>query len=256
MAIAVLITLMHLLIVYWLAIARGSVPAPELMVPAIDVTLFEFGGGGGSPAGDQDSAEPTPLATPSSAVHVPLEPRPWDDQPQAPATAAAQELIVTAGSTTLDGQTSAQAERAPITSADTLTGSAGLGSGAGGGSGDGSGTGFGPGSGPGIGRGTGAILIRGPAGATISQNVSESSLAGMKGGYGVLRCAIRLDQRLGNCRVLREYPAGSGHGRLALARAEEFRFRPPYRAGRFRGNHRITVAIAFPPPLETASSTP
>lgn len=255
--IMVLVALLHFFMLYWFAMMRGTIPAPELTVPAIDVTLFDLAGGGGTSAGDSESAADLARSSaPPSAIHAPPDPIVWPEQLQAPLVSAPQELTGTAGTTVVMAPISTVSEEAEQFVADAPMGSVGQGGGTGGGAGDGNGPGQGSGSGPGIGRGRGVALIRGPTGATITQNVSAESLDGMTGGYGVLRCVIMLDQRLDNCRVLREHPAGSGMGQAALAKSREFRFRPPYRSGRFSSNHRITVAIAFPPPVETVETRP
>lgn len=255
--IMVLVALLHLLMLYWFAMMRGRVPAPELTVPAINVTLFDLAGGGGTAARNSEpAAEPARSAAPPSAIHAPPDAVLWPDQLQAPLVSAPQELTVTAGPTVVMASIPTVTEEAEQLMADAPTGFVGQGGGTGAGTGNGNGLGQGSGSGPGSGQSRGVVLIRGPAGATISQNVSSQNLASMKGGYGILRCMVQLDQRLGTCRVLREHPVGSGMGRAALARSQEFRFRPPYRSGRFTSSHRITVAIAFPPPVDTVETRP
>lgn len=252
-AIFVVVLLLHLLLFYWLAMSR-SPASPPVAVPVFDITLFRpTGGGGGAPR------EPQPAATISerqaSAVHVPVDPTDWHDLPPAPAEPAPPTPTFETGAAT---QPTLAVSAEPEPAADTAAAQAdpGLaGTGRGGGAGSGVGAGTGAGSGRGRGSGAGVVLIRAPAGATVTQDVSMTHLAGLAGGYGVLRCRIRLSQRLEGCRVLREYPVGSGLGRLAQQRAGEFRFRPPQRNGRFRDEVPITVAIAFPPEL-LASQTP
>lgn len=244
-----LVALLHLLLLYWLAMMRAASPPQAPFLPPFEVQLFPPGGGG-SPARNAEAAPVTPaVSSASSALHVPPRPAPWPDTLPAPAEPAPPEPVIAFGPT---------AEPAPSLPADPVQPSAeasdgagaadgGLGGGRGGGVGSGQGAGVGPGRG---GRGSGAVLIRGPAGATISRDVSPAALSSLPGSYAVLRCEIRLNQRLDRCRVLREHPASSGAGQIALARAAEFRFRPPFRGGRFRDRQRITVAIALPPPAE------
>jgi protein TonB len=116
------------------------------------------------------------------------------------------------------------------------------------------GEGTGTGAGNGEGAGDGPVLVQGPQGAIISSNASESALAASGRPYAVLQCYIRAgSERLENCRVTSEHPTGVGIGRSALGKAQEFRYKPPGRMGRFGGRHRQTVAIAFPPEAAAAS---
>lgn len=126
----------------------------------------------------------------------------------------------------------------------------------GGGEGEGAGTGVGKGNGAGGGGGAGPVLIRGPQGAVMTANVSSAAMRALPGPYAVLECHIRTgSDRLEGCRIKEERPAGAGIGQAALGKAAEFRYRPPSRLGRFSGRHRQTVAIAFPPPEPSSSST-
>lgn len=114
-------------------------------------------------------------------------------------------------------------------------------------SGAGRGLGEGDGYGSGPGRGAGPVLISGPRGATLTADVGVSSLAALPGAYAVMHCYIRAGRdRLEDCRVREEYPVGKGVGRAALREAEEFRYQPPDRLGRFGGRHRQVIAVAFP----------
>lgn len=239
--IVVLVLLLHLLLLYLMALSRGvSLPQPPPF-PAIDVVLFRPGGGG-SPATAQTAAARTDdVRSPSASVHVPTKVLPWPETLDAPPEPAEPNLLVGAGSSLVFAPSPTEtvdASAAPATGASAGTG------GAGGGVGGGVGTGVGSGSGPGRGGNGGVVLIRAPAGASISRDVSPAALAALPGAYGVLRCQIRLNQRLDRCQILREYPQGAG--KIALERSKEFRFRPPTRIGRFRDRHRITVAVAFP----------
>lgn len=239
-AIVLLVVLLHLLLLYWLAMIRASAPSAEPLIPPVEVWLFPSGGG--SPASDRDAAVVLTAPSSSSTLHVPPRPAPWPETLAAPPEP---------GPTDSPGSDSSTPATLPVagegieTSETATTGSGDASGSRGGGSGDGSGVGSGSGSGRG--RGSGAVLIRGPAGATISQNVSPAALAVLPGSYAVLRCQIRLNGRLENCSVRGEHPQGSGVGQAAIARAGEFRFRPPRVGSRYRDRHRITVAIAFPP---------
>ena len=118
------------------------------------------------------------------------------------------------------------------------------------GAGTGMGDGIGAGEGPGAGGGSAAVLIAGPAGAVITRDVESASLVRADRSHVVLRCRIRLNQRLDGCRIIGEHPRPSGHRQAALWRAREFRFRPEMRAGRAVDGGPIVVAIGFPPPPE------
>lgn len=111
-----------------------------------------------------------------------------------------------------------------------------------GGVGDGKGAGLGDGAG---GR-TAPILIQGPANAAISESVSRASLYESTGAHVVLRCQLRLSERLEQCRVVGEHPRPSGYRREALARAREFRIKPPTSSGRALDRQSMTIALAFP----------
>lgn len=113
-------------------------------------------------------------------------------------------------------------------------------------SGDGRGAGVGDGDGGG-GR-TAPILIQGPANAAISEAVSRASLYESTGAHVVLRCQLRLTERLERCRVVGEHPRPSGYRREALARAREFRIKPPTSSGRALDRQAMTIALAFPAP--------
>lgn len=246
-----LVALVHLLLLYWLAMVRAASPAGLPDLPPLEVQLFRAGGGG-APAQAAEDAPTTPRASlGASALHTPPDPAPWPETLAAPPVPAPPEPLVTFA---------AGPELAPPVPGlvTTSAGTAGAEGGAAGGSGNGRGGGVGSGDGPGAGSGrggSGAVLIRGPAGATITRDVSPASLASLPGPFAVLRCEIRLNQKLDRCRVLREHPEGSGAGQAALARAEEFRFRPPARAGRFRDRHRVTVGIALPPPADGSAGS-
>lgn len=233
-----IVVLLHLLLLALLALQRAGVFPP--MLPPIEVQLIPGGGGGGQAAVTTDS--PRPRAALPSSVHVPPKPEPYPDTLAAPPEPAPQELVPTLSPGTPDA---AQSESSAI-SAGAHAG-AGSGGGSGNGVGAGNGSGVGAGSGPGRG-GDQLVLIRGPVGAVISQDVSPGRLAALPGSYAVLRCTVLPMGVVRNCRVIRESPAGAGVGRAAEARAEEFRFRPMRQLGRSRGQGVVrTFAIAFPP---------
>lgn len=111
-----------------------------------------------------------------------------------------------------------------------------------GGTGNGTGTGDGDGEGSGSG-GIGPRFIRGATQAEIFSVIPR----GRRQGRGSVSCIIRLDQRLGDCRVVSETPPGQGFGAAAVTVAEAyFRFRPPMSAsGRPVEGQRVTVYVQF-----------
>ena len=121
------------------------------------------------------------------------------------------------------------------------------------GQGDGFGAGVGSGDRPGAGGNHDPVLIQGPAQAVITEAVSRASLYDSAGAHVVLRCRLRTSQRLEGCRVVGEFPRPSGYRTQALARAREFRIKPPVRNGRVLDRHLMTVALAFPPAEEQAA---
>lgn len=123
-----------------------------------------------------------------------------------------------------------------------------------GGQGTGTGTGVGSGDGPGSGTGCGfPRLLRGPSAADIVREAPPAARRARVTGLVNIRCELRPDSRLENCRVLNETPAGMGLGdaaiRVALAR---FRFVPPMRNGQPVTRCGIPLGIQFnlggPPP--------
>lgn len=235
-AIVVFVVILHLALLWWLALMRGADPAPPSFLPIMDIQLFRSGGSGAEAEAEPRTRVDTPSAP--SSIHVPDEILRWPDTPPTPPEPSPQALLIGAGDAP-----------APLTMVQPTETTAAEGGGTGGvdGAGAGSGSGDGVGSGSGRGGATGAVLIRAPRGATISRNISPEALAALPGSWAVLRCQIRLTGRLDSCRVLAEHPAGSGVRQRALDHVSEFRFRPPTRVGRARDRTRITVAIAFPP---------
>lgn len=131
--------------------------------------------------------------------------------------------------------------------ADVVSPAPGMGEG---GIGDGLGAGLGSGNGAGDGGRSGPTLIQGPAHSVISESVSRAALYDNSGAHVVLRCQLRISERLERCRVVGEHPRPSGFRREALARAREFRIKPPTRNGLALDRHTMTVALAFPLPKE------
>lgn len=121
--------------------------------------------------------------------------------------------------------------------------------------GTGRGDGVGAGEGPGSGGGSAAVLIAAPADSIVTRDVQSVALVREDRAHVVLRCRIRLSQRLDGCRVIAEHPRPSGYRREALGRAREFRFRPEARSGRAIDRQPVVVAIAFPAPEAAPADT-
>lgn len=230
---------LHLILFILLALQRSAGFPPH--VASMEIQLFDFGGGGGFPAAS-DAAE-TPTASPPTSVHRAPDPQPHPDSFQTPFEAIPQiepPLVISPPAATEATQSVVAAGQA--------------GPGSGGGAGTGHGPGVGSGTGPGVGSRSGAVLIQGPRGAIIDQNVAAADVVGVFDRYAILNCRIALDQRLQGCRVRQQHPPGQEARREALQRASEFRFRPPMRNGRMVSTHRVTIAIALPP--EGQAQTP
>ena len=114
-----------------------------------------------------------------------------------------------------------------------------------GGQGTGTGTGVGSGSGPGTGGSTGPRLVRGPSMGELQAAYPPRARSRGIEGRGMIRCVIRLDERLENCRVVDEQPRGQGFGEAALRASTGFRFRPPTEDGRPVEGREITVGVDF-----------
>lgn len=217
LAIGAAVAALHVAALIWLGLSVAPV-LPEVTAQAFDVVLMR-------PAIRPAPDNETPVsgggaASAPSTVHLPPEPRLDAVELTAPVEPAPLQPLVLGV--------------APLISPSN---SAGAGTGAG----DGVGAGEGPGSGGGA-----AILIAGPAGAIITRDIESASLMRADRSHVVLRCRIRLNQRLDGCRVIGEHPRPSGHRQAALWRVREFRFRPETRGGRPIDGRPVVVAIAFP----------
>ena len=111
-----------------------------------------------------------------------------------------------------------------------------------GGQGSGSGSGVGSGSGPGAGS-TRARVLRSPPVSEIRANHPRAARS--RYGNAALSCVVRLDQRLEDCRVISETPAGLGFGEAALRLVDQFRVLPPTEGGRPVEGQRLVVGIDF-----------
>ncbi|QTC91745.1 energy transducer TonB [Brevundimonas goettingensis] len=112
-----------------------------------------------------------------------------------------------------------------------------------GGQGTGSGTGIGSGAGPGVGDRMAPRIIRGPA----LRDIGRARPRGTRGrGEVGVRCRIRLDQTLDQCRVVSETPPGQGFAEAALPLTSAFRFLPPTENGVPVEGQTVVVTIRFP----------
>ncbi len=219
LAIGAAVAALHVGVLAWLGLSVVPV-LPQMTAQVIDVVLMRPAM---RPSLDADSPiSGGGAASAPSTIHRPPEPRLEAVELTAPVESAAIQPLVL-GVAPLIG---------PSISA---------------GAGTGDGDGVGAGEGPGSGGGSAAVLIAGPAEAVITRDVQSASLVSADRSHVVLRCRIRLSQRLEGCRVIGEHPQPSGYRQAALWRVREFRFRPETRAGRPVDGRPVVVAIAFPP---------
>lgn len=219
----VLVTAVHIAALWLLALTRTEVSIP-VAPPIFNVVLLPRVDLGSQP----DVGKTGGAATAPSRTHKPPVPHKVQQQLEQPRIQADEQPHVI-------GLANIESEQP------------GLGQG---GSGDGRGAGVGDVDGGG-GR-TAPILIQGPANAAISEAVSRASLYDSTGAHVVLRCQLRLTERLERCRVVGEHPRPSGYRREALARAREFRIKPPTSSGRALDRQAMTIALAFPAPPKDA----
>lgn len=219
----VLVTAVHIAALWLLALTRTEVSIP-VAPPIFNVVLLPRVDLGNQP----DVGKTGGAATAPSRTHKPPVPHKVEQELEQPHIQADEQPHV-------------------INLANIESEQPGLGQG---GSGDGRGAGVGDGDGGG-GR-TAPILIQGPANAAISEAVSRASLYDSTGAHVVLRCQLRLTERLERCRVVGEHPRPSGYRREALARVREFRIKPPTSSGRALDRQAMTIALAFPAPPKDA----
>lgn len=213
------VSLAHLGVFAVMGRADAPVPLAEAR-PPVSVFLYR------PPAPPSPPTEPAvtegggaPAAP--SRVHVPLKPAEKPPELVAPPTPAPEPEVVV----------SAAPVAGPVP---------GLGQG---GEGTGTGTGSGSGAGPGSG-GTRERFLRGPSMAELARVAPRG---GPDRTVSVrMRCRIRLDSRLEDCRVVNESPSGVGYGPSALASAAYFRFQPPTEGGRPVAGREVIVGVEFP----------
>lgn len=209
----------------FLVIARTQPAAPAVLPPVIEAVLFRPP----PPEPPPLPAEPAPEAgggapAAASRIHTP-PPRPQarPELPAPPVQAPTPELTV------------------GIAPAPSPTPGAGLG-------GEGTGTGSGQGEGSGPGSGMPFMILRGPSLAEVRREHPRAALAARQSGRAEMSCEIRLDQRLEDCRLLRETPPGMGFGEAALRASGYFRVRPPIRGGEPVAGQRGVFGVEFGPP--------
>lgn len=216
----------HLLVFAVIARTQPDIPTPS-PAPPIEVVLFRLTP---PPPPPPPSLAPTPDpggGKPAAPSRVHLPPRPVL-QPEliAPPLPAPEPALVIGA--------------APVASPTPGMGQGGTGEGTGTGDGDGDGSGSG---------GTGARLIRGASSAEIL-SVGPRLPRGVRRppGRASVNCVIRVDQRLDDCRLVEETPAGFGFGEQALRAAAFFRWNPPLTvAGRPMAGKRVTIFVEIGP---------
>lgn len=228
-AIGATVAAVHAAILLWLGLSVVPV-LPEVTTQAMDVVMMRLPP---TPMDDESPVVAGGRAPAPSTVHAAPDSRPEAVELTAPVEPAPVQPLVLGV--------------APRISPVPSTGDSGIGTGSGGGEG--------AGEGPGVGGGSGAVLINGPVGAVMSREIDPAVLVATGQSHVVLRCQIRVSQRLDNCRIIGEYPRPSGYRQEALRRSREFRFRPPQRMGRPIDRRPIVVGIAFPGPTADPSAS-
>lgn len=219
LGVVVSVILAHLGVFAVMGRADAPVPLPE-PPPTVSVFLYR------PPPAPPPPLEPArtegggaPAAP--SRVHVPLKPASRLPELVAPPVPAPEPALVV-GAAPAAGPTPGMGQ---------------------GGEGTGTGMGQGAGSGPGSG-GTRERFLRGPSMADL---VRVAPRGGPDRTVSVrMRCRIRTDARLEECRVENETPAGMGYGPAALASAAYFRFQPPTEGGRPVEGREVVVGVEFP----------
>lgn len=246
-AIVVLVALLHLLVLWWLAMTRMAEPVLSSL-PVFEVSLFSPspGGGGGQPAQNADERDSAGRSTPSN-LHVPEKTLPWPETLIAPSEQDA-------AAPTIGGALSADASGAGLDLVARETGTAAVG-GAGSGSGGGIGSGTGPGVGSGMGSGrsgatpandlSGPQLLRRPTQVQVNRSYPQYARFRGISGQAVVSCVVGVDTRLRDCRLLGETPGQLGFGEAGLKLAREYRYRPPMRNGRAMDGHVVTFAVDY-----------
>ena len=216
------VSVAHLLVFAVIARTRADVPMLP-PAPPINVTLFR----------------PTPPPPPPPPPLKPT-PDPGGGKPAAPSRIHTPPPLKQPRPVELPAPPKQAPEPAPVVGvAPAASPAAGFGQG---GQGSGSGSGVGSGSGPGAGS-TRARVLRSPPVSEIRANHPRAARS--RYGNAALSCVVRLDQRLEDCRVISETPAGLGFGEAALRLVDQFRVLPPTEGGRPVEGQRLVVGIDF-----------
>lgn len=213
------VTLAHLGV--FAVIGRADTPVPLPDPPSVSVFLYRPPPPPPPPPVEPSRTQGGGAPAAPSRVHRPLKPAEKPPEVIAPPVPAPEPALVVGA--------------APVAGP-----APGMGQG---GEGTGTGTGQGSGSGPGSG-GTRERFLRGPS-------MAELARVAPRGGPDRtvsirMRCRIRTDARLEDCRVVNESPAGMGYGPAALASAAYFRFQPPTEGGNPVGGREVIVGVEFP----------
>lgn len=242
----VVVALLHLLVLWWLALIRG-----EAMIasnPPIDLMLFSGSPpAGGSAAGAEAAAAP-------SVVHLPpVVLKPFADVfPAPPELAPKPPEIVVGAAPTGD----------PVPVVGNIPAAAGGGAGEGaaygsvttsgqgtdqgqGGTGTGTGAGAGGEAGTGWGASSGVRWIR-HLNAEEKREVYPHLAASRRiSGEAVILCRINRDTTLSHCRDLSSRPTDQGFGRAAVRASRYMRMRPRVVNGVVQDGARERITVSF-----------
>lgn len=225
-AVVATVVLGHVGVLAAIGLSRAAPPSIPLQLP-ISVELFDFAPPlPPPPPPDLEPAAEPGGGAPAAALRVnrpPDPPRVPPELPMAPPTPAPEPTVIVGAS-------------------DKAGPEPGLGQG-----GQGTGTGSGTGAGDGPGAGTRALILRGASNIDILPYVPPEARRRRIPGRAEVRCVIRADTRLENCRVASESPSDLGFGAAAALIAEtHYRVRPPMIAsGRVVEGSQITVGVLF-----------
>ncbi|WP_343792847.1 energy transducer TonB [Brevundimonas kwangchunensis] len=201
----------------------GPLPTPPILVELVQRVTSPPPPPPPPPEPSQRAGGGAPAAP--SRVHTPPPPPvPQPDPPPAPREQAPEPALV-------------------VGVAPTASETPGMGQG---GQGTGTGTGIGAGDGPG--SGTVAMILRGANGRQITEATPPELRRRARNVDITVNCEIGLDERLRDCRVVRERPEGQGFGPVAVRVAQDyFRVRPGRSgSGQPIAGGRITIGVIWP----------
>lgn len=95
---------------------------------------------------------------------------------------------------------------------------------------------------------TRAVVIHEPTSAEGDTFFPERASREFRGGSGEIQCHVSADNRLENCVVTAESPAGYGFGAAVVKLAALYRVKPPTRDGKYNENNTFRLTIQFHPP--------